>query len=227
METNLRRKCKSLRFEDRKKCLSDACDGSWYCAHHGEVAVCLALNRTCDEIITQEIPQIEREKYKDVIREVEEYMYNFRKSILNSEHNDARYWWMAKGEKKKRVLKHCQSLELSTGKLCEALKLYRQRFCSNHQLQHDLLCAAYHMRIDMRIYGVSDNTTAFVEFVLRKEFNWIFITIEDLGHRQRLGHLWSQMIRDPYPEVNLKDVDASYYNDAKKVYNAKPLQSKL
>lgn len=211
-------KCKSLRFEDREKCLSNAREDSWFCAHHGEVAVCLALNRQWDEIINPENNYIDVHKHGASICEVEEYMHQFKMSILNGQCESVQYWWMQKNEKKKRVWGNCFSLELKTGDLCKSPVIGRERFCPYHKVQHKLLCAAYHLTTDMTMYGVSDNTRAFVEFMLRKEFSLIFIGSEDLGHRERRGWLLNQMFQDPYPEENRMAIDKGFYKDAERAY---------
>lgn len=214
--------CKSLRFEDRKPCLCKSQDSSRFCKHHGEVAVCLSIVSNCvdDYIYNRELLLTTPDDI-NAVNEVENYMRNFLKSIMYGNCKSDAFWWMEKHEKKSRQRGYCKSLELSNGTLCTEAVGYGAEYCRYHFVQHQILCEAYHLtRINMKPFGISQQTLQFTEFMLRREFSKIFIIQDNLGHQIRFANLFDGMFDYPYPQENFMAIDKEFYADAQKYSGA-------
>lgn len=213
----MEQKCKSLRFEDRRPCLSKREDSSKYCRHHKEVEICLRIiNDSVGDYMYYRDVVIKTPEDMNAVDEVEIYMNNFVQSIMYG-NADNSYWWMDKKGKEPRQRGHCRSLKLSNGTLCTEAVEYGARYCRYHFIQHEILCEAYHIKwTKVKQYSVSLETVQFTEFVLRREFGYIFIVQEDFGHLLRFANLFHGMFKFPYPPENLAAIDKEFYADAEK-----------
>lgn len=219
-------KCASLRFEDRQACLSESSESSRFCTHHEELALCLTVvnNGVEDYIIERELT-LKSQKDIDSVNEVEDFMMKFQRTIMYG--NGAECWFMKKLERKGRRFGQCKSLVLSNGLLCEEKNGYGSRYCRYHYIQNQVMCEAYHLRIDMLTYNVSQNTMKFAEFLLRRVFSFIYFSEDEFGHKIRFAELYNGgMFLEPYPSENFVTIDKSFYSEAKK-YSATAEKSNL
>lgn len=206
--------CRSMRFEDRKPCASYVCSRSTdHCEHHYETMLVLREN-----IVQVKIENRSRNMQYDVDKkayaEVLWYMETFQRSILDNSEDD-QFWWLSERRTQERTAGVCKSLEIATGNVCSR-KRDSGSYCSFHRLQHGIICGAYHVS-DLVVEGVSSNTKAFMEYVLRREFDTIYGIVSDLGHRMRYGMLYRQMFQNPYPSENFNKIDPDFYSVGVKI----------
>jgi len=150
------------------------------------------------------------------VAEVKSYMLDYQRSMMNFEEDNNRFWWIGSRIFVKRESERCESLVLTTGELCKDRK--NGRFCSYHALQHDIICNKYHATCRVDLKNVSDGTKSFIEFVLRKEFDFIYgFAVRHQpyeGHRERYGYLFDNMFDPPYPAAMRGIIDPEFYRDA-------------
>lgn len=214
-------KCSSLRFEDRKPCLSNSRESSKFCRHHEEIYECLKIvNEHVDHYIEKRRVVIKYVEDFEAVDEVKLFMHEFQQAIMLG--SDTDHWWMENRDKKRRRYGQCYSLELRTGELCEEVLINRKKYCRFHFIQHQIMCEAYHlMRMDMKMKAVSFETLLFVEFMLRTEFSKLFIGEDDFEHIIRLANLYNGGIfAEPYPPENFAAIDVAFYAIAEKYSGA-------
>lgn len=176
----------------------------------------------------------ERFRYKNVIinseeevralDEVKNYYKRYYKRYLNVMKGleERAVWWIINREVKPRVKEQCKSLCLSTGEVCTELReIYN--YCKYHYVQHNIVCTKYHAQYKVNLVGVEEYTKSFIEFCLRKEFDFIFgfggLYQSEMGHRDRYATLLCSMFKAPYASEHVGVIDAEFTRDAQLMYN--------
>lgn len=112
----------------------------------------------------------------------------------------------------------CRSINLLSGTLCSNHVSIGDRHCKYHWIQHEILCTEYHPCYRENNMEMQYSTKCFVEFFLRKEFDFIYGFAGEyecnLSHRQRYGFIVPCIYDSPYPSGNLLYLDPEYTADA-------------
>lgn len=226
--------CIGRKLENGQKCKGKCASFSdHYCMHHIDVSEVLhqvwvpllreGFNEFVDNFKDDIRDNLKNDLNKYVSMVVDSFMGNPQ---LNSE-------WLYKcleDEKDNEYLYNravtCNGRNFIDGSKCQNNEFYKDKYCRHCQTLKDILHRGYGILkcispVNLEFSFLEENkivkrecrtgTLHYVEYCLRRDFEFMFHLYCDLGHRKWMCYSLMPFIFEyPYPEENLRDVDVQF-----------------